>query len=607
MAQNTRTVDSEKTYRFPLVGNNQQRNTTSDTDQKFVNLYPETSKNQVTGTSKLFLVKRPGFSLETTVVSGGAAGRGAWSFNNKLYTVFGNTLYEDGVAKQVLSTSTGMCGATEVYEDKKMLFLADGIDAWTINTTGTVTKVDTIYLSWQANDIIEVGDRRRPAVNNGYWYTATVAGTTGATAPTWPTTVGATVTDGSVTWKCSGSYTPQNIWAANTAYALGTIVIPMTETGYYYKCTVSGISASTEPDWPLVVGDSIINGDLTWECVGQYGGFPSPHIPTPVYLDGYIFLPEADSQDIYNSDVNHPHSWGALSFITAENFSDPLVGLARQNNYVVAFGSSSTELFYDKEFTLNQNTDTEGLFQSPLQRNESIMAQVGCLSYNTLLQSERLLMFIGESGIGGKSVWMMDGTTFREISLEYIEKFIDAETSPSAITGYGFRVNGHMFFHINLPTVNKTFVYDVEEKMWHEWSYLGAEMPFVWFVEHNNKLLLQHISDGKMYKLSTTTYQDAGSDMTCEVVTAKFDFETDNRKFFKRLSVIGDTQSTALQLRWSDDDYTTWNSWKILETGMRPRLYRLGAARRRAFHLKHVGNYPTRLEALEMLYSVGEH
>lgn len=39
---------------------------------------------------------------------------------------------------------------------------------------------------------------------NGHWYMVTTAGTTGGSAPTWPTTDGGTVTDGTVTWTQMG-------------------------------------------------------------------------------------------------------------------------------------------------------------------------------------------------------------------------------------------------------------------------------------------------------------------------------------------------------------------------------------------------------------------
>lgn len=56
--------------------------------------------------------------------------------------------------------------------------------------------------AWAPSVAHALGAYRRPAASNGFRYEATIAGTTGLTEPTWPTTLGSTVTDGGVTWTC---------------------------------------------------------------------------------------------------------------------------------------------------------------------------------------------------------------------------------------------------------------------------------------------------------------------------------------------------------------------------------------------------------------------
>lgn len=70
-----------------------------------------------------------------------------------------------------------------------------GVDQISVQPRHTVA-------AWAASAAKSVNDIVRPATHNGYRYKCTVGGTTGGSQPTWPTTIGQTVVDGTVTWRC---------------------------------------------------------------------------------------------------------------------------------------------------------------------------------------------------------------------------------------------------------------------------------------------------------------------------------------------------------------------------------------------------------------------
>jgi prepilin-type N-terminal cleavage/methylation domain-containing protein len=107
------------------------------------------------------------------------------------------------------------------------------------------------------------------ANRNGNQYICTTGGTSGTTEPNWSSAAasGATVSDGTVTWTYGGSTPPTN-WVANTIYpSLNAVVYPT--NGYQYVCTVAGISGSATPAWPTTVNATVTDNTVTWKCSGS--------------------------------------------------------------------------------------------------------------------------------------------------------------------------------------------------------------------------------------------------------------------------------------------------------------------------------------------------
>lgn len=57
------------------------------------------------------------------------------------------------------------------------------------------------------------------------------------------------------------------IWIATHTYLAGEDVIPTTTSTHVYYTLAGGISSGIEPIWPTILGSTIVDGTVTWECV----------------------------------------------------------------------------------------------------------------------------------------------------------------------------------------------------------------------------------------------------------------------------------------------------------------------------------------------------
>lgn len=146
-------------------------------------------------------------------------------------------------------------------------FSISGDASGNLSITMPESLIGPVYTIWTASRTYALGDFVRPVANNGFCYQATAV-TTGIAAgsePAWPTTEGLAVVDGGVTWTCR----KRSLWLASIARTVGTMVRPTTPNGYVYRCTVAGTSAAGEPAWPTTPGGTITDGGVTWKCLNN--------------------------------------------------------------------------------------------------------------------------------------------------------------------------------------------------------------------------------------------------------------------------------------------------------------------------------------------------
>ena len=54
-------------------------------------------------------------------------------------------------------------------------------------------------------------------------------------------------------------------------YSTGTVVEPLAATGFQYKATDGGWSGRAEPRWPVIPGQTVKDGAITWTCETRNG------------------------------------------------------------------------------------------------------------------------------------------------------------------------------------------------------------------------------------------------------------------------------------------------------------------------------------------------
>lgn len=109
--------------------------------------------------------------------------------------------------------------------------------------------------TWAISTLYNVGNR---ITANGHVYEAQNHGRSTKIAPTFPTNSGETVED-----KVGTS-----IWQANTSYSIGDYIVPTISNGSYYECITAGTSDTIEPTWSTTIGDNMNDGTtLVWKCV----------------------------------------------------------------------------------------------------------------------------------------------------------------------------------------------------------------------------------------------------------------------------------------------------------------------------------------------------
>lgn len=352
--------------------------------------------------------------------------------------------------------------------------------------------------------------------------------------------------------------------------------------------------------------------------------FPSPHVPFPVYLDGYLFLAKAGTGDVYNSDLLDPTAWTPGSFLSSELYPDDIQALVKVNNYLLVVGTQGCEFFYD----------AAGAPGTPLARSDSLSLPFGTQFPNSIASNKDTVIMIANNNDGENSVRIIQDFKAENVNPSFLINALNARlesatnpTTSASVRGFLFRQSGLLHYGLSFQgdvaspsLLNSTFVYCFDSQFWTEFrtGATGAAPFPVYFTASSTSgtiatFVSGHVNGysffGKMEDGASTPFTVSATDVVqngltssaiyTEIRTPSMDFGTMNLKTMSRLGVVltENTSSAAisgtplqLKVEWSDDDYATWQGPQTLvfaAANKYPFLRQLGIFRKRAFRITY--------------------
>lgn len=392
-----------------------------------------------------------------------------------------------------------------------------------------------------------------------------------------------------------------------TLYKDGSSIGTVNGSGGVYRFS-SSLGSTTR----LQLGNALATYNWDDSSLTQISGanFPGNSYATAavkgiVYLDGSTFVMDAKA-NIHGSDtpvgLNRPDLWTDTSNILGAQIEpDPGVYLAKQLVYVMALKGWSTEIFY------NANNPPGALTLGPAQ---GVKMNFGCASADSVQEIDGALLWLATNRASSIQVVLVDNMKASAVSTPPVERILN-DADLTAVASFAFRVEGHQFYGVTLVNDNITLVYDLESKLWSQWTdSSGNYFPIVSSTFSTTYgRILQHKSNGKLYLCDSDYTSDDGSVITVDLVTPNFDGGVRRRKQMTVMEFIADqTAGSTLQVRVNDDDYdaTRWSNFRYVDLGVpKPTLTQCGTFMRRATHIRHACNTPLRIKGIEMQIDLG--
>lgn len=206
-------------------------------------------------------------------------------------------------------------------------------------------------------------------------------------------------------------------------------------------------------------------------------------------------------------------------FTTAEYSADRIEAMAVCGDYLFVFGTGSLQVYNQ-----SVSTDAQGFSSMVFSSAGRNIRDLGCSSKRTVVVLNGNVVFLGSSARGERSIWYTSGGVPTRISTNAIERMLENEDLSGAYA-VGYVQNGHAFYAITIPSIDKTFCFDFATSQWHNRStYRSDSTKGKWWASYcvsvKGFVVIGGAGVNKLVILDKDKYDDWKGDPIIKVRTA---------------------------------------------------------------------------------------
>lgn len=295
------------------------------------------------------------------------------------------------------------------------------------------------------------------------------------------------------------------------------------------------------------------------------------------YQDGYGVLVEHDTTKWYITDLFDFGVISALEFASANTSEDYLITAISRAQELFLLKRNGTEVWFDT-----------GNADFPFERRQTLVLRYGiAAAYSLVRIDNNNLIWLGTNEHSNIIVVGLNGYDATPLSNEAVDFEINSYAFIDDAFAFAYEQDGHLFYVLTFPTADRTWVYDISTKAWHERrSQINNTEPSLvptrqgrWrpncYAFFNGQHIVGDFDSGKLFYIDKNNYTDNGVPITWERTAYHLSrdekyVECNNFQLIIQSGVglpIGQGSDPRIMFQWSKDFGYTFSPERFLPMG----------------------------------------